>query len=391
MARVSAPVSDSPTLRDATPGDAVAITELIESAYRGPVSRQGWTTEADLLDGQRTDLEAVREAISRDDVRLLVAIGADDRLLGCCQIERRSARLAYFGSFAVRPDLQNLGLGRVLLAAAESAAVTNWQSNAMEMTVIAQREELISWYERRGYEATGETPGIPVRRRAFGPSPARRSAVRGPEEGTRRLTQPAAALLGSSADTAAISCLSQKVEAPRATTERAKGVETPHAAFAITPSALRTGLVAVSAAVLLAACGRSGGPSTGSAPVVVVEHSQGQFVACRTGRHVRRSRPDLRARHAEAADRSRAFGHHDSRRHPRRSRLDRSRPGSSRSTSTSPRPSRSGATRPAGSTAARSSSTTTTPNSSTAASRSSRPARRSSCSSAAATPSTLST
>jgi ribosomal protein S18 acetylase RimI-like enzyme len=161
MVRVSAPASDSLTLRDATPTDAVAITELIESAYRGPVSRQGWTTEADLLDGQRTDLDAVRDAIARDDVRLLVAIGADEVLLGCCQIERRSPELAYFGSFAVRPDLQNLGLGRVLLAAAESAAVTNWQSAAMEMTVIAQRAELIAWYRRRGYEPTGQTRPFP--------------------------------------------------------------------------------------------------------------------------------------------------------------------------------------------------------------------------------------
>ena len=39
--------------------DVGAIVGLIDSAYRGDASRAGWTTEADLLDSQRTDTEAV--------------------------------------------------------------------------------------------------------------------------------------------------------------------------------------------------------------------------------------------------------------------------------------------------------------------------------------------
>jgi ribosomal protein S18 acetylase RimI-like enzyme len=167
MVRVSAPVSDALRVREASLADAESINDLIESAYRGDVSRQGWTTEADLLDGQRTDLEAVRAALSRDDVRLLIATSADQTsgasevLLGCCQIERRPPRGAYFGSFAVRPDRQNLGMGKTLLAAAERTASALWQANVMEMTVIAQRTELIAWYQRRGYELTGQTRPFP--------------------------------------------------------------------------------------------------------------------------------------------------------------------------------------------------------------------------------------
>jgi ribosomal protein S18 acetylase RimI-like enzyme len=165
MERVSAPVSDALKVREASLADAEAITGLIESAYRGDASRQGWTTEADLLDGQRTDLEAVRAALSLDDVRLLIAT-SDERdaaevLLGCCQIERRPPGKAYFGSFAVRPDIQNLGLGKMLLAAAERTASTLWQATVMEMTVIAQRTELIAWYQRRGYELTGRAQPFP--------------------------------------------------------------------------------------------------------------------------------------------------------------------------------------------------------------------------------------
>ena len=161
MAPVSVPDSATLNVREASAGDAERITELIESAYRGPGSRRGWTTEADLLDGQRTDLTAVREALARDDVRLLIATTDDDVLVGCCQIELRSPQTAYFGSFAVRPDLQNAGLGKTLLAAAESTARGTWQVSTMEMTVIAQRGELIAWYQRRGYEATGETRPFP--------------------------------------------------------------------------------------------------------------------------------------------------------------------------------------------------------------------------------------
>lgn len=148
-------------IRMASVADVEQVVALIESAYRGPSSREGWTTEADLLDGQRTDAAAVAEAISRDDVRLLLAVSSVGELLGCCQLERCGNDLAYFGSFAVRPGLQSQGLGRQLLTAAEERARQDWNASVMEMTVIAQRHELISWYERRGYSLTGETRPFP--------------------------------------------------------------------------------------------------------------------------------------------------------------------------------------------------------------------------------------
>jgi GNAT superfamily N-acetyltransferase len=145
----------------ATEADAPAIVELVESAYRGPSSRAGWTTEADLLDGQRTDLQAVLDALDDVETRILVADSPAGGLLGCCQIERRGERLAYFGSFAVTPTLQGAGLGGRLLAAAEQEASATWGATELEMTVIAQRTELIAWYVRRGYEPTGETRPFP--------------------------------------------------------------------------------------------------------------------------------------------------------------------------------------------------------------------------------------
>jgi ribosomal protein S18 acetylase RimI-like enzyme len=147
--------------RTATAAEAEEVVDLIESAYRGESSRGGWTTEADLLDGQRTDIEAVREALASDQVRLLLAVSGAGEILGCCQLERRGPDTAYFGSFAVRPGLQSKGLGRQLLAEAERRARLDWGAETMEMAVIAQRVELIGWYERRGYSLTGETRPFP--------------------------------------------------------------------------------------------------------------------------------------------------------------------------------------------------------------------------------------
>ncbi|MDQ3229301.1 MAG: GNAT family N-acetyltransferase, partial [Pseudomonadota bacterium] len=51
--------------RDAGIGDIPALAALVTSAYRGDVSRQGWTTEADFLDGNRIDAAVLRHDIER--------------------------------------------------------------------------------------------------------------------------------------------------------------------------------------------------------------------------------------------------------------------------------------------------------------------------------------
>ena len=53
-------MADSLEFRCATLADVDTIVTLVESAYRGESSKAGWTTEADLLDGQRTDRDTVQ-------------------------------------------------------------------------------------------------------------------------------------------------------------------------------------------------------------------------------------------------------------------------------------------------------------------------------------------
>lgn len=163
---VNPPVAHPPSFRAAQRGDVDAIVALVESAYRGESSKRGWTTEADLLDGQRTDAAAVAELIDRSDSRVLLAEG-EGVLLACAHLERQGGA-AYFGMFSVQPDLQGGGVGRALLAEAERIAHEEWGCGAMRMTVISVRDELIAWYERRGYHRTGEYSPFPYGDARFG-------------------------------------------------------------------------------------------------------------------------------------------------------------------------------------------------------------------------------
>lgn len=158
------------TFREAGAADVPAVVALVESAYRGESSRAGWTTEADLLEGQRTDAAGISAVVAGPDSLLLLA-ERDGRLLGCCELRRAGTAddvVAYFGTFAVDPAAQGGGIGRRLLAHADAEAVRRWRAPALEMTVIAQRGDLIAWYERLGFARTGGRRPFPYGDERFG-------------------------------------------------------------------------------------------------------------------------------------------------------------------------------------------------------------------------------
>ena len=159
-------MTDPLAFRVATPADVDAIVALVESAYRGDASRQGWTTEADFLDGQRTDPAGVAALLGKEESRVLLA-EREGALLACCHVEKQDD-VGYFGMFSVAPRLQGGGVGGALLAEAERIARTSWFCQRMEMTVIDIRDELIAWYERRGYARTGVKKPFPYGDARFG-------------------------------------------------------------------------------------------------------------------------------------------------------------------------------------------------------------------------------
>ena len=156
---------DSLTFRAATHADIPALVELVTSAYRGDASRAGWTTEADMLDGQRIDPEGLRRDIDRPRSVVLLA-ERDGALLACAHVAEEDGA-GYFGMFSVRPDLQGGGVGKAVLAEAERIA-RGWRLPAMRMTVIDIRDELIAFYERRGYARTGVHKPFPYGDERFG-------------------------------------------------------------------------------------------------------------------------------------------------------------------------------------------------------------------------------
>jgi GNAT superfamily N-acetyltransferase len=145
-----------------------AIVALVESAYRGPASRAGWTTEADLLEGRRTDRAAVLDVISAPAPSGMLLAEEGGHLVGCCQLQRRHDNAAYFGMFSVQPTQQGQGRGRAIVVEAERVAREEWGATEMAMTVIRQRQDLIAWYERLGYLPTGETQPFPYGDERFG-------------------------------------------------------------------------------------------------------------------------------------------------------------------------------------------------------------------------------
>lgn len=148
-----------PTFRVATVTDVPALVLLVDSAYRGESSRAGWTTEADLLSGRRTNAENVTAELEKPESHMIV-METGDEIVACCQVEHRGG-YAYFGMFAVRPTLQGGGFGKAVLAEAERLARDTWGVGEMRMTVISAREELLAWYVRRGYTRTGEMIPFP--------------------------------------------------------------------------------------------------------------------------------------------------------------------------------------------------------------------------------------
>jgi len=147
------------TIRIARIEDAGQICALVNSAYRGEVSKQGWTTEADFLDGQRTDEEALAETLSVPGNAFLLLL-QDESLLGSVHLQKKEG-YAYLGMLTIKPDQQGAGHGKQLLAEAENWVRDEWGLTKIRMNVIQKRWELIAWYERRDYRVTSERSPFP--------------------------------------------------------------------------------------------------------------------------------------------------------------------------------------------------------------------------------------
>lgn len=143
----------------ATFKDIPQLVTLINSAYRGEHSKKGWTTEADLLGGVRTDSGGLEKMMDKKDAVILKYCDEENGLRGCVYLEKKGNQM-YLGMLTVSPLEQGKGIGKKLLFVAEKYACDQ-KCSTVEMTVISIRHELIAWYQKHGYYRTGETKPFP--------------------------------------------------------------------------------------------------------------------------------------------------------------------------------------------------------------------------------------
>lgn len=143
----------------AKPADTPQLVQLVNSAYRGDSSRKGWTTEADLLDGIRTDDAGMNDMMKQRDAVILKCTNQREHLLGCVFLQKLNGQL-YLGMLTVSPQLQGGGIGKQLLLASEDYG-RKVGCHSIVMTVISVRHELIAWYERNGFHLTPEKRPFP--------------------------------------------------------------------------------------------------------------------------------------------------------------------------------------------------------------------------------------
>ena len=154
------------TITKASIADIPQLVTLINSAYRGEESKKGWTTEADLLEGKRVNTNGLEKIINTPGATILKCTNENENIIGCVYLKKNDNKM-YLGMLTVAPQLQNSGIGKQLLQAADMYAKEHGCTSVV-MSVISVRKELIQSYERQGYMQTGATKPFPMGDVRFG-------------------------------------------------------------------------------------------------------------------------------------------------------------------------------------------------------------------------------
>jgi ribosomal protein S18 acetylase RimI-like enzyme len=128
-------------IRLATPTDRPRLISVINSAFAIET----------FLEGTRTDDERLAAMMQKGEI--LLAENTSGQILACIYAEVRSTR-GYLGMLAVNPPDQRSGLGKRLLSAAENH-FRGKGCEAMDISVLSLRPELLPIYRRLGFVETG--------------------------------------------------------------------------------------------------------------------------------------------------------------------------------------------------------------------------------------------
>ncbi|CAG8943899.1 unnamed protein product [Penicillium salamii] len=143
--------------RTATPADAPQLQQLVESAFRATDTRADWIDNLGLSSNFRIHVDDILAIITKADNVMLMATTQDDTLVGTIGTSKRDAEHARLFLLAVDHTQQCGGLGRQILAYAENYGQRTWGVTCFGLNALSNRQKLIAWYARQGYEETGET------------------------------------------------------------------------------------------------------------------------------------------------------------------------------------------------------------------------------------------
>ncbi|MFW2075306.1 GNAT family N-acetyltransferase [Acinetobacter gerneri] len=150
--------------RFALNNDIPNLVRLINNAYRNNIDKS-WTNETQYVSGSRITQDQLFEELNKPGFLLMVIEGPDTRskqLIACIGITFYET-YAEIGTFCIDSSFQQAGIGKTLLGRAEQfLQIYNSNIKAINMYVLNVREELIQYYERRGYKKTGLIEDYPL-------------------------------------------------------------------------------------------------------------------------------------------------------------------------------------------------------------------------------------
>ena len=129
------------TVRVAGAHEADEILRVTNAAYE---------VEKFFIDTGRLDGERLGRLLAKG--AFLVA----DGMAGCVYVELRGER-GYLGPLSVDPACQGLGIGKLLVKAAQDYACAHGCRH-MDLRIVNLRQELPAFYRKLGYAETGTEP-----------------------------------------------------------------------------------------------------------------------------------------------------------------------------------------------------------------------------------------